>query len=1099
MMKKSRYPARIVSNVSLLMFHLLFLTVTSFAQGLYVRGHVSSPEGDGLASVNIFIQGTTNGTITDLDGNYSCYIPGPESVLVFSSVGFKTRSIQVNNQEVIDIVMEIDVTTLKEVIVTGYTSEELRKVTGAISKLDPREIQTIPVSSVEEQLTGRIPGVFVISSGKPGGDIRVRIRGFTTINDNNPLYIVDGIPVEYDQIRYLNTFDIESIQVLKDAASASIYGARASNGVIIITTTQGNNSGKNHFTFNGYTGVQVLPKKRFPVMLSPQQHVEMVRMRQMNEGFLPEHPQYNLTSETDTLWGLPDYVYPAGYSIELNDSLLDESTYIREKNPITRANKEGTDWIDEISQPALVHNYNLGMSGGDQKALYALSLGFYNQDGIIIHTGYEKYMSRINSIINFNDRFRMGEFLGLTYEKTNNSPATDFAGGSTFWAATQIPTIMPVYDIAGNYTGTKIEGFSPDGMYSNPVAQLTREKDNVRERISLLGSFFLEYDVLKNMGSDLLNTLTLKTSFNPALVLTMEDKFFTPTYYENKDGGNNSLSQASNNNYNWTWYNTATYNRLFNGGHKLGLLAGMEAIRNKTTSFSASRTKYAYEDINFRHLSTGEENQSNYGISSRWSMFSAFGKIDYDFRGKYIVSGTARYDGSSRFGENNRFAFFPAVSAGWRVSDESFFMGNIAFIDNLMLRASWGQTGNQNIGDYRIYNAFTIDPVWASYPIKGEINKSYAGLVNSIIGNPNMQWESTTTIDAGLDLSMFSGSLDFTFDWYDRKTTGMLIEVTMPDIFGTAHPPFENIGDMRNTGFEFSLLYTQPVKNDFTWSAGLNFSHYKNKVLKLNSPDQKIVGRVDVFNYSYTMEDYPISSFYGLDQVGLFQSVEEAANSPAQAINSPDNFYNEIIGDSMAIIELAPGRMKFRDANGDDVINEDDYVFIGSPHPDFYFGIPVNLKFKGWELSVFCYGSYGNEINNLNKYTTDLFLWDIGTTDLYSAWGMPGVDNAKATIPKPGWDRAYEEIWLNNSYFVEDASFLRIQQVILGYNFSPKSLKNRGSFRIYVQANNILTLTRYSGIDPNFGNEYRDDTNMGWEFGQYPAATSYMAGVNIIF
>jgi TonB-linked SusC/RagA family outer membrane protein len=1031
-----------------------------------VTGTVSSEDGP-LAGVNVMIQGTTVGNITDLDGKYTLMIPDQNVSLIFSYVGYQSVIESINNRTVIDIFMQVDPTQLEEIIITGYTGQSKRNISGAVSVVDPEEINTIPASNITEQLQGRAPGVNVLSSGRPGGTVTVNIRGMSTINDNNPLYIIDGMPADWETVSYLNPMEIESIQVLKDASAASIYGARAANGVIIFTTKKSKGEGETRLSFDAYVGVQ--HASNLPEMANPDQLAQVIRISLENQDFPLEHPQYLLSDGT---WGLPDYVIPDGHSIAL-DGDVDESLYNYEVDSLryTRANQSGTKWMDEIFQPALVQNYNLTATGGNEKGQFLLGFGYFDQEGVIIHTNYKRFSATINTLFNIKNRVRIGENFIITYRRaTNDADAEmDFnrtGSSSALLMALNIPEILPVYDVGGNFAGTATPGL---GGADNPVAYAERNKNNLDESVRLMGSLFLEVDILKE--------LIFKTSFSPNFKLTFEHKYFQPMALESfRPTYNNKLDQYSNNSFNWTWYNTLTYNHTFGNQHNLQVLLGTEAIQDKTTYLTAGRSTYLFEDPSYVHIRSGETDFINDGISEEWSLFSLFAKVDYDYNGKYLVSGTVRRDGSSRFGTGNKYGVFPAFSAAWRISSEPF-MSSLSAIDDFKIRFGWGQTGNQNIGNYRIYNTFGLDINSANYDIMGTNNSVVTGFQANVFGNPEAKWETTTSTNIGLDLTLFNNSLTLNFDWYTRLTTDMLVQIPSLGTKGNAVPPFVNIGEMINKGIDLGVSYQSNKARDFSWSTGINFTHYKNEVTELYDSDFELQ-----YGQSITRERQPVAMFYGYKILGIFQNQDEVDNAPFQ--------------DS-----AAPGRWKYDNVNGDTLISEKDRTYVGNPHPDFTFGIPLNFNYRRFYLNLFFIGSYGNDLYNDNRFVTDFIgSWplpyaQIGTSAL-EAWGMPGVDKLTAKLPEIV--HSYPNIeYSNSSYFVENGSYLRLNQLILGYEFNVSQWKAIEQFRLYVQGNNIFTITNYGGIDPVIPD--RGTMVQGVDRQHYPNVRSFMLGFKISF
>jgi TonB-linked SusC/RagA family outer membrane protein len=1048
-----------------------------------ITGTVTSEDGL-LAGVNVMVQGTTYGNITDLDGKYTLMIPDREVTLVFSFVGYETVIERVSNRSVIDVFMHPSISTLEEVVVTGYSTQSRKNISGSISSVNPNELVTIPANSVAAQLQGRAAGVTVTNAGLPGGGTSVRIRGYGTISQymNDPLYIVDGIPIESDMIQSLNPQDVESIQILKDASAASIYGARAAHGVLIITTKSGKVTEGPELAFNSYFGVQNFSNS--PELLNPEGFATVTRLGMENAGLDPNHPQYLLS---DGSWGLPDYLIPAGHSVTLNGP-VDESEYDLETNPIVRANQEGTNWFEEITGPAIIQDYNLTVNGGSDKGKYAVSLGYFGQDGIVNHTGFNKLMARVNTKFNIKEKVRIGETIGITYQLRQNTPW--LAGHPAIRESNRAPQIKPIYDIAGNYSSNKTPGIgSVSDPVGNPVGDLDRHKDNIEKRFVFMGSFFLEWDII--------NDLTFKTSFNPMLNMTYENKRFSPVAKQDLGIGEASLAQYSWNEMNWTWYNTLTYQKTFVNRHNLQLLVGSEAIENEITRFSAQNEGFYSQDIDYRHLDAGEHLLDNSGYSSEWSLFSLFAKLDYNFDGKYLISATVRRDGSSRFGKNNKYAVFPAFSAAWRLSGERF-LERLNTINDLKIRASWGQTGNQNIGDYIIYDTFKKDIKKSGYDAFGTQNTAIVGFLPDAFGNPNARWETITTADIGLDITLFNNQLTGTIDFYKRTTTDMLMQVRQPGLMGQAIRLWKNIGEMENKGIDFSLMYKSNPIRDFKWDIGINITQYKNKVTKLAENDTaEFYGHWDKggqFSHIITVGK-PIATFWGYRILGIYQNEQEVLEGPKYVYGRWEN-------DSTWVPDPAAGvgRWNFADVDKNDSIDSNDRTSIGSPHPDFTIGVPISIKYRGFELTMFWYGSFGNDLYNVNKAQTDLWKTQGGRNTqkgarLLQSWGYPGLDNSQAILPQINY-AAPERESHNNSYLVEDGTYVRLNQILLGYTFNTSSWNGIGNFRIYLQGNNLLTWTNYLGLDPNV---FNDDHALGYDYGYYPNVRSYMLGLNITF
>ncbi len=1054
----------------LLLFALLLTTASAFAQREITGRVVDEATDEPLIGASVLVEGTNTGTVTDIDGNYTIVASDGDN-LVISYTGYESQTVAVNpGTTIINVTLSAGL-LIDEVVVTGYTEQSRRNISGAVSSVDAEELQTLPSSNVAESLQGRAAGVQVTSSGAPGSPISLRIRGFGTINNNNPLYIIDGTPASASSLQDINPLDIENIQILKDASAASIYGARAANGVVIITTKKGSVAGGSKISLDMFYGVQT--PGALPDVLNPQQLADVLWEAQRNAGLSPSHPQYGSGAQPT----LPDYIIPtAGQA-----GSVDESTYDYETNAIARANKEGTDWLDEIFTSAPIMNVNVSGTGGNESGQYALSAGYFRQDGVLIHTGYERFTARANSLFRIKDRVRLGENLSVTYTENVGTPGGIQGEGNPIGNALRMPEIIPVYDVGGNYAGTRASGMNNP---SNPVAQLERDaKDNVGKFYRILGNVFAEVDIIEG--------LTVKSSFNVNLAGTIDDRVYTPRNLEDSEPqANATFNQSAYSSLNWTWYNTLQYRRTLGSDHNISLLAGTEAINDFFTTFSAGRVRYFSDDVNFRVLNAGEDGISNSGFFSEWALFSIFGKVDYDYRGKYILSATVRRDGSSRFGEDNRYGVFPAFSVAWRVSDEPFLSGS-TWLNDLKLRAGWGQTGNQEIGNYRVFSTFGSGLATSSYAIGGQQNSVVVGFEQNVFGNPNVQWETTTSLNVGFDAFLFNNRLGVEFDWYNRLTQDMLIEVPPSTLQGFAANPFVNVGEMKNTGIDLALNYYSPQNADFTYSIGLNISHYQNEVTKLNDPEQFFTGGgFRTFTASRTEQGRPIASFFGYTIDGIFLTQAEVDAHADQ--------------DGKAV-----GRWRFVDVDESGDINDSDRSFIGNPHPDFFYGANFQFGYKGFDLGLFFNGVQGNDLWNWNKYWTDfitIFQNSNKGVSLLNSFGMPGVDPESASLPSISQNAPALEV-NPSTHYLEDGSFLRLRNATLGYSL-PRTVLDRIGFermRIYVQGNNVFTITNYSGFDPQIFNRNNNpyaggaDLGIGVDATQYPVVRSWQIGLNATF
>ncbi|MDT0642244.1 TonB-dependent receptor [Zunongwangia sp. F363] len=994
-----------------------------------VSGTVIDENGSPLPGVSVFIQGTSTGVATDFDGNYSISADD-DAILVFSYVGFGTQEIPVNGRAVIDVVMAEDAAALSEVVVTGYSSQSTRDITGSVSVVDSENLEAVSPLNVEEALQGQSSGVVVGNQGGPGQGAVVRIRGYGTINGNDPLYIIDGTPTGAG-LTDINPNDIESIQILKDASSAAIYGNRAANGVIIITTKGGKRGQKVRFNANAYVGVDFIPDSVFPDMASPQQLADAIWEAAANDGTgFPSNQQFGSGPEPV----IPNYLFPRGAQT------ADESLYSYPDNRITRSNPEGTDWFDEYFNPATTKNFNVSAAGGSENASFFMSLSALDQEGTGYATNYSRYTLRANSSFDVTDNFRVGENLTLSYSDQTIPPGVDVNDG-TITNLYRIHPLIPVRDVGGNFAGVWVQGL---GNADNPIANAARNKDNGILSFRALGNFYGEVDILEdltfksNLGFDLESTNT--TNFAPA-ILEAE----APT--------DNLLTESSSFFRTYTWFNTLTYDKIFDE-HSFNVLAGTEYHKEWFRNFSANRGGFLFDDVeNIRYLDLGTQAYSGSGNGYISAYFSAFGKIDYKYNDTYLLSATVRYDSSSLFQKDNRDGVFPSFSAGWRISNEAFMEDSNVFTD-LMLKAGYGIVANNgNISTSATVNTYSPNNDYYAYPTS--INSVASGYGLNARGNPDLEWETTTTINIGINSRLFN-TLNFDFEYYNADTEDMLLFVPSdPTIYGLTNGTTQNLGKMNNTGFDAALSYNSLGESDFNFNVGLNVSAYKNEVEYLN-PDNRetfIQGdRVRDQLPNRTMAGQPLASFYGK----VFTGIEN-------------------------------GRMQFA--------NDGETTFIGNPHPDFTYGLTFNGDYKNFDFSLLVQGSQGNDIYNFLKFFTDFNTFPGGkSVDFVNSNGLPDLTNDAAIILNES---------APSSYYVEDGSYARLKNILIGYSLPESTVQSIGAekIRVYIQGKNLITITDYSGLDPEVNLRNAPGTNanltIGLDSGVYPIDRSVILGLNV--
>jgi TonB-linked SusC/RagA family outer membrane protein len=1069
-------------------FALLIFTTGLFAQRTISGKILAGDDKSGLIGATVVVKGTTNGTSTDFDGNFTLSVPNDASTLVVSSVGFLTREVDIASVNTVEVTLPVDVSTLEEIVVTGYASQRKKDITGAVTVVSAKELTAVPTASVTQMLQGRAAGVNIGNDNSPGGGTMVRIRGFGSINNNSPLFVIDGVPTQ-GTLNQLNPNDIESMQILKDASAASIYGARATNGVVIITTKKGK-VGEPSITFDYYTGTQK-PGRQLD-LLNTQQLGQYLYLADIGAGKNPSvnspSAQYKFGPSGEQT--IADYIYPNVYG-----SLPSNFTYTNDiADPnlgktafnITKANKEGTNWQDVIFDPASISNYQLGASGGTNRGKFSISANYFKQDGILKYTQYDRYSIRANTEFN-RGKLTFGENFTYAYDERQGIANNNESNPIMF--AIRVHPIIPVFDITGGPVelgGTNTSpynGFAGSrgvnlGNAPNPLARLYREKDNITKGNHMFGNVFAEVDILPNLKA--------RTSLGLEYNLYNRSEYFHRDIEAAEPRNANSLNVLSNTDNSLTWFNTLNYNRKF-GVHSFNLLVGTEAVTTYGVGFLASRSSFAFDDLDYRYLDAGSAaglNNSGAG-ATRSALFSQFGKINYSYKDLILADATLRRDGSSRFSANNRWAIFPAFSVGLRLS-ELDFMKNVSFVDELKVRAGWGKTGNQLIPN--VYNAYTLyapDPINNAYDINGTGSTIVGGFDLVQFGNSNGKWETNTSTNIGFDAVLLKNKLEVVFDWYNRITTDMLTQISPPRTAGSGTVPYTNIGEIRNRGVDLGLNFRDQI-GEFRYQIGVNVAHYKNEVLKLNNdPNATVFGfATRLPAISATKAGLPIASYYGYIVDGVIKDQAEADAAPKFGTYTKE------------------GTFKFRDINGDNKITAADRTIIGDPHPDFTYGLNLNLGYKNFDLTMFAQGSQGNEIFNYVRYWTDFntFQGNRSIELLNDSWKKSG-DIAKLPRLNSG-DATSQQI---SSYFIEDGSYMRIKNLQLTYSI-PNHLTSRlgiSNAQIYLQGQNLLTLTKYTGLDPDInlrtsGND-NQDIHMGIDEGAYPVAKSFLIGARLSF
>lgn len=986
-------------------------------QAKTVTGTVTDASGEPIIGANIRIKGTTTGTITDIDGNFSIEAE-PQSVIEVSYIGYLTQETVINNQKSIRFLLKEDTKTLDEVVVIGYGVQKKADLTGSVANINTEKLNTQSNANIGQALQGKIAGVDIVSQGgAPGSGTRIMIRGIGTLNNASPLYIVDGMYM--NSIDHINPNDIASIDVLKDASSAAIYGSRAANGVIIVTTKEGSNTeGKPIIDLSVNLGISTASK--FLDMLDAKGWAEVTTIARQAIG------------------------KPA----------LDMATDL--------ANKPDNDWQDIMFRPALMQNYNLSVKGGGKYSTYYTGLGYFNQDGIVKGTNYQRY-----NIQSKND-YKRGIFsagTNLIISFSHDKPLhQELRGGMIGTILQSVPTLEKYDDTReGGYGGT----YGDVVNIPHPLAIIDDNiMDRYNENVKIFANLYAQIELFKG----------LKYKLN----LTPDFSFERYKNYLNKyDFGlaTNSITQLTERQRrrrNILVENLLTFDRTF-GEHKISALAG-----------------YTYQDSRFRHIQAYGEglpqgleeidaattNRSNEGNSWRSVLTSILGRVFYSYQNKYLFTATIRRDGSSKFGKNNRYGYFPSFSLGWNVAEEKF-MENVHWLDQLKLRGGYGVLGNQEIDNYQYSSTITTG---INYPdgngglLQGAFPKNFA--------NPDIKWEETAMTNVGIDFMAFNNRLSLTADYYVKNTKDILLTVPIPISSGGANDPIRNAGKIRNNGFEFNLGWMDQPNPDISYGINLIGSFNKNKVIAMGSESGSIKGGSTNQNIttSETKAGYPIGGYWLISTAGYFNSQEEV---------------DAYAKDGKKIQPAAePGDIKFVDANNDGVINDDDRVFQGSPFPDFTFALNGNMRYKNFDLSIGLQGVLGNKIYNATRQT----LEDVtkGSNFLASCLDYWTPENKNASHPRLTWDDPNRNTRAESDRYLENGSYLRLRSVQLGYTFPQTWFKGAIQHaRVYINAENLFTITSYSGYSPDVN---ADNANYrGFDNFIYPTNRTFMLGLNVTF
>lgn len=1025
-------------------FFLLLWAPLLGAQTFTVTGTVTSADdSQPLIGVSVQEKGTGNGAMTDVAGNFRLDVASGDAVLLFRYVGYADQEIALQGRSALSVLMSASASVLQDVVVTGYRKEIRSDISSSITSVKAKDIEKLVVIGIDQALQGQAPGVMVTQvTGSPGDDIAVRIRGAGTLGNNNPLYVIDGVPTT-GNINMFSPGDIESIEVLKDGAAAAIYGSRAANGVVLITTKRGK-SGRPVFSFEAYTGVQ--QAVNLPELLNAEEYLTI-----RNEAITNANTLRNPANQLQT------------YDPAILDTLPDN------------------DWLDMVFNPAPIQHYALSASGGSENGNFYLSGEYHTQDGVFKGQAFDKYQLRFNGEMG-NKRFKLGNSLSFSHtdRKVIGASGDGFGPGNELSGIRYALIAAPLFPLRyadGSYIKVTSELGEPnlfgDGN-PNPIVFIENTDWRIR-RYRVFGNVFAELTLFKD--------LKLRSTLGGDFLFEREKLFkerLSPAIYDPT-----SLNEGRVFNQTLIWNNTADFQRRF-GNHRISALLGMEAIQNHTDYLGASASNFTRTDPLFRYLNASIaqdiQDLGVSGIATEWALLSYFAQAGYSFGGRYVLSAAIRRDGSSRFGPNNRWGVFPSVSAAWNVSNERFFE-NVKFISSLKLRASWGQLGNQEIG---IYPYSSLVAAGDRVYVFGDKIVTGATIVET--GNSNIRWETSTQTNLGLDVSFWEDRLSLIADWFNKRTDDILVRVPVPQAGGAQRPPFVNAASVENKGVELGLIYKNRV-GKLSYNIGANISAIRNKVLSI-ADSEPILGGFGLSDGALTKTEpgQPVGSFFLYEMLGIFQTQAEIDASPFQTVNT------------------RPGDVKFADLNGDNKIDDKDRKHVGNPFPDFTYGVNLSFFWKNFDLSALIQGVQGNDVYFLYgnfAYETQLRGFN-SYKDILNRWTP---SNTNTDIPKVSVDdrngnrRASTRFLEDGSYLrVRNITLGYNFKDLLRWN-------NIGGLRLYVTAQNALTFTKYPGLDPEIQANSNDtrglglssDLAVGIDWGTVPAPRTFIAGVKLDF
>lgn len=1006
---------------------LALIGLSAMAQNIAVRGQVTSKaDGEPLIGATVRVQGTNQGTATDIDGNYTLNNVDPKATLIFNYVGFAELTIPVKGQSVINAELSETASSLDELVVVGYGVAKKSDLTSSISTIKGSEINEIVTGNAMDALQGRVPGVQVASGGGPGTTPKVMVRGVTTVGDGSPLYVVDGVPLNSNNINFINNNDIESMEVLKDASASAIYGTRASNGVIIITTKKGK-AGKTSVDFSASVGWQHIDK---PSIAGANEYEKVFNKRYENDGRVAP-------------WNSPYVDY---------------------------ADVDGTDWWDEVvNSAALVQNYSLSVRGGNEKYVYGLSVGYFKNNSQFDYGYWEKLNVRLNTEYNFTSWLKAGIDLAPNMEKWENTP-------NLFSAARSMDPTTPVFRPEDEWDPSNpMNNYerSYNNQEWNPAASLAR-MDNKTTKMALLMNPYIQIQPIRQ--------LTLRTQFGVNAWYQRNDYY---NYAFHIDALEQNTKNSTGRNYsdqlNWTWNNTATYIDTFAEKHNLTAMVGFTAERYANWWANASRQDIPGMSDLLHEVSAGTGDQFASGSASYQTLASALGRIMYNYDSRYYLTASMRYDGSSKFPKGNKWASFPSVSVAWRLSEEAFMESTRSWLDNAKVRFGWGKVGNQNIDPGLFMSTLNngVNYVFGTTPTR------YPSTIMAQLGNPNLKWETVEDIDFGLDLTLLQNRLNVTFDLYQKTSHDMLyarqsqLIMGLPTWMGALT---QNIGEMRARGWELSLGWRDKA-GEFGYDLGMQLSSVRNKAIRFSGDGPVWTGDGMPESIIRNEDGGLISRFYGYQADGLLQNWEE--------VYAHTNEHGKLIQP-----DAQPGDIRFLDLNHDGQLNDSDKKYIGNPYPDLMLGFNIGLNWRGWDFAANFYGTFGNDIFNLQRSRySGASGQNVYAGTLAKAWSGEGSTN---DIPRLSYNDLNQNYTRVSSFFVEDGSYMRCKLMTLGYTL-PASIMGDINLRVYFSAQNLFTITGYSGMDPERPFYDGGAIETGIDRSNYPTPKTFLFGVDLKF